>query len=399
MNMTASALVDIDNTPSIASNDLRVRLEALPERARLGEEWESLEKQSASSFFQSWLWIGCWLECLPASVSVLLLRITAGERTVGLAIVGQRNITRHRVLHSRAWFLNETGVPAYDALTIEHNGILADRSVAPQVDIAVARFFQDRRQGWDEIYISGVVEQDAFALTPQAPITPKLIDAKPYFFVDLSELRAAKQSYLERLSSNTRSQVRQTLRSYERIGPLRLQLAADTAEAFRYLERLKELHTSYWIDKGRPGAFATPLQHDFHRRVVELGVAQGRIQLLKITAGEQEVGYLYNLVCGDTVCSYQSGFVYDETDAKRRPGLVSHYLAVEHNLAAALRIYDFLAGDARYKRSLSTHDGMMKWLAWQKPRLKFRIEKFAGEQKQRVLAWLAQRRSRAPKPG
>jgi len=58
-----------------------------------------------------------------------------------------------------------------------------------------------------------------------------------------------------------------------------------------------------------------------------------------------------------------------------RPGLVCHYLAVMHNLKTDNRIYDFLAGPQRYKQSLGTGDVNMYWIALQKPRLMFTVER------------------------
>jgi CelD/BcsL family acetyltransferase involved in cellulose biosynthesis len=74
------------------------------------------------------------------------------------------------------------------------------------------------------------------------------------------------------------------------------------------------------------------------------------------------------------VYSYQSGFNYEE-DNRLKPGLVSHRVAIEHCLAAGDAVYDFLAGDDRYKRSLGTHGGRLFWLTLQERRLSFSLER------------------------
>jgi CelD/BcsL family acetyltransferase involved in cellulose biosynthesis len=64
-------------------------------------------------------------------------------------------------------------------------------------------------------------------------------------------------------------------------------------------------------------------------------------------------------------------------DEKMRPGLVAHWQAIEYCLASGLQSYDFLAGDNRYKRSLSSREYMQYWVYLQRPRLKLRTEQLA----------------------
>jgi CelD/BcsL family acetyltransferase involved in cellulose biosynthesis len=71
-------------------------------------------------------------------------------------------------------------------------------------------------------------------------------------------------------------------------------------------------------------------------------------------------------------------------DAKLRPGLVCHYLAVMHNVETGNRIYDFLAGPQRYKQSLGSASVEMYWFALQRPRLGFAVERFLKRLKHRI---------------
>ena len=119
--------------------------------------------------------------------------------------------------------------------------------------------------------------------------------------------------------------------------------------------------------------FANPFFERFHRALITDLFAAEQVQLLRICAGGRPIGYLYNLVQGGRVHNYQSGFAYGP-DARLKPGLVSHALAVEHNLARGASCYDFMAGDSRYKRSLATGTDHLVWLVVQRSRLKFRLE-------------------------
>ena len=109
-----------------ASRHVEFGLEALPPLAELEREWRRLEAAGNPSFFTSWHWIGTLLSALPPASRPKLLRGSAHGETVALALVGANETRRRRgLVRSRGLYLNETGDPRFDALTIEHNGILA----------------------------------------------------------------------------------------------------------------------------------------------------------------------------------------------------------------------------------------------------------------------------------
>ena len=104
------------------------------------------------------------------------------------------------------------------------------------------------------------------------------------------------------------------------------------------------------------------------------------MQLLKISSGDEDVGYLYNFVHNKIVYAYQSGFIYIK-QAKYKPGLVSHYLAIQYNIQVCNDRYDFLAGDNQYKRSMSTSTASMYWLIIQRPSIKYFLEEMSIKMK------------------
>jgi len=92
---------------------------------------------------------------------------------------------------------------------------------------------------------------------------------------------------------------------------------------------------------------------DFHRRLI---VSHPEcVQLVRVSAGDQTIGLLHNFVFGGTVHTYQCGFSYEEGNQNARPGLIVTAMAVEHCLNnTSLAYFDLMAGDGRYKKSLST---------------------------------------------
>ena len=358
-------------------NEIAASVSRLTNIRPLGQRWRHLEERSSCSFFQSWTWIGTWLSFLPRSVELYLLEVVDGDRVIGLAVFGARTLVRHGFVRSRALLLHETGSKEWDRMTIEYNSILAETGREREVVTAGIRCLRAATITWDELMVSGI-EAGAFetwhAAVRDTHWRVVLRNESNSYFVDLDAVRKSGGDYLALLSSNTRQQVRRSIKAYERSGNLRMSVASSEEAAVEYLHGLQELHDAHWQGKGKDGAFPSEFTRSFHDRLVREAVARGEVQMLRVTAGDEVVGYLYNFVRGGHVYFYQSGFKYTENPTFR-PGLVCHYLAIMHNLKTDNRLYDFLAGSQRYKQSLGSADVKMYWFSLQRPRLVFAVER------------------------
>ncbi len=358
-------------------NDLRVMLRPIASVAALGDQWVDLERRSDGSFFQSWAWIGCWLRHLPSGLTPRLLTVSRRSEVVGLGVLVARRETRHGLLRVRGLHLNETGDPRVDPLGLEYNGLLVDRRVS-RADIArrCLSWLVERETGWDELNLGGL-EADVAELWGNAAhdvgLTARVRGNTRCDYVDLEDLRRNGGTYLSRLSSNTRHQIRRSMRLYEAAAPLHLELAQTVEDALDMLGKLKALHQTYWTRRGHPGSFARGFFESFHHDLISKRFDAGEIQLLRISAGEKLIGCLYNFVKDGRVYAYQSGFDYD-ADPRLKPGLVGHCLAVRRNLAQGARTYNFMAGDSRYKRSLGTDSHALYWLVVQRRVAHLRFE-------------------------
>lgn len=192
---------------------------------------------------------------------------------------------------------------------------------------------------------------------------------------DLETHEIGLEAYLDSLSSNSRGQIRRSLRLYESQAPVKLTEASNIEEALSYFETMKSLHTMRWQSKGEQGSFANPLWEKFHRALIQKRFHTGEIQLLKISNSE-DIAYLYNFVWRKQVYVLQMGFNYLD-DKRIKPGYVAHALAIVHNREKGMSVYDFMHGETRYKRSLSNKSMKLYWVVLQRQRLKFTVEKFA----------------------
>jgi CelD/BcsL family acetyltransferase involved in cellulose biosynthesis len=130
---------------------------------------------------------------------------------------------------------------------------------------------------------------------------------------------------------------------------------------------MKVFHIHSWERRGRPHAFRYPFFERFHRELIRAGLPKGEIQMLKISAGDRAIGYLYNFRRCKKIYAYQSGFEFSAPHL--RPGYVSHALAMQSNAARGEQIYDFLGGDNPLKRSFADDHYFISWSAFRQRRL------------------------------
>jgi hypothetical protein len=259
--------------------------------------------------------------------------------------------------HRRALFLGETGVPGWDSVFIEHNGLLIARdedagALLPTcLRVAAAR----------RLVLGGVDETHRLALgTLPGKVCTRQTRPAPY--VDYAALPAGP--YAASLSANTRYQIRRSDRRYARDGDLRIERAATAAEAHEFLAALAALHQRYWQSRGRPGAFAGADFTRFHHTLIDRAMPVREIDLLRVSAGHRVIGFLYNFVYRRHVYAYQSGFDYQPAEPHLKPGLTSHRLAIELYRSEGMGRYDFLGGEDRYKTSLANASAALHWLEY-----------------------------------
>jgi CelD/BcsL family acetyltransferase involved in cellulose biosynthesis len=354
-----------------ATPPISVEIVDLPPLAELEPEWRDLQRRTPHSFFNSWAWIGSWLESLPPRVRPRLIRARAHGRVVALATLCERVVTRGGVVRSRTLSLNSTADPRLDELTIEHNGLLCERGIELRVFDSFLKILLES-DSWDEIRIDGLDQIALLDAVPMGSLKP-IVDLRPEYFVDLDAVRSSGKGYLDALPPKIRSQLRHSLRDCP--GNLVFETASTVSRAQAFMRDLKRLHTQSWEAKNGTGAFANEYFDKFHEDLIVKRFGEGVVEVSRLSVSDRPVGYVYNFLYQGIVYAYQSGFDLNfDKRSSWRPGLLSHMFAIEAGLARGHRVYSFLAGESRYKRHMSRAAGRMAWVVLQRPRLKFRLE-------------------------
>jgi len=346
--------------------------------AALEQEWTELQDRSECSYFQSWGWIGTWLAHVAGDLQPVVIRVYTDTRLVGAGVFVPGAIKRHGFIVSRAMFLNEYPFPGRN-MVIEYNGLLAERGHENAVYEEVIRYLLREYSDCDEFHFGAIVDDAGIRrLETDVNIGANIItnEASTAWRIDISRLSPGLAAFLASLSKNRRSQIMRSIRTYEEHGPLRLVTAENAEEALEFMDGLKSLHTKRWEARGKPGAFANPLWERFHRALIEKRFDKGEIQLLRVTNARATIGYAYNLVWRRQIHVMQTGFG-SFADRRLQPGYVVHAMAVAHNRSKGMLLYDFMHGDSLYKRILCNQSRQMRWVIFQRRRLKFALEKIA----------------------
>jgi CelD/BcsL family acetyltransferase involved in cellulose biosynthesis len=323
---------------------LHITLTPIDDFDSLGRRWQALEAAADGGFFRSWTFLGCQVETRFAGAR--LLCATRDGQDVALAMIGARG--------GRYW-LNQTGDAVADSVFIEHNGLLIRRGE----EGVIAAVLQFARQLAAPLVLSGI---DTTMLD--------VVRAAGWYglqqtrFAPCVEIGGLQKPYLDTLSANARAQIRRSMRLYGE--DLAVATASSLEQALSWFTEMVVLHQVIWRQRGARGAFAESAIVDFHRALIVRAWPDAGVDLLRVTAGGGTVGILYNFLKDGRVSLYQSGFAYGE-DARLKPGMVCHTLAIEAYVKRGVRVYDFLGGADRYKKTLSNAGEDLHWATLHKP--------------------------------
>jgi hypothetical protein len=331
------------------------------EMALVEKLYKDLEKQCSPSFFNSWAWVSVWLRTMPRSEDLKFITYFVDNELVCCYFIGLKTISKLKLIKKDKAYLNCTGNMEFDTLTIEYNDVL----VLPEYKSNVIKL------------IECSVDVDDIVL----PITSIEAHKRNEFhyeehnhlshWVDLDLIRKENKPYLSYISKNKRNQINRSIKEY---GDVRFEVAQTTEQALSMLDSLIRLHQKEWTSRGEPGAFSNDFFCDFHHKLISENFDAGKIQLIIVYGPKESIGVLYNFIHNNEVLFYQCGFEYKEGN-NYRPGMVTHYKAIEHNLSIGISKYNFLVGSSQYKKSLSTNSDSLNTIVISKKNALTTIEK------------------------
>ncbi len=195
-------------------------------------------------------------------------------------------------------------------------------------------------------------------------------------YCPVANLEGGFESYLRRLSANSRQQARRLIREGER-GGIAFELAREPQQSEEFFSDLIRLHQDRWVADGKPGCFASARFTEFHRELLRQWLPAGRAVLARLRVSGQTVAALYGFVTGPKFDFYQSGVRMSDDGPLRSPGNLAHLLLMRELAEAGVTHYDFLRGQSSYKLRLATDQNRLYSVGVWRPTLRSAVHRTA----------------------
>jgi Acetyltransferase (GNAT) domain len=335
------------------SPEMTIQMIQFDRRAEAERIWQSLESElDFVPLACSSTWTFTWLRHYGDVVPHCFALAEAGGRVRGIALLTEEE-RRRGPFALRRLHIGTAGEPPGEGVYVERNGLLAHTGDRRAVAAALMDALR-RDDSWDELDLDGFRVDHA---EPFLAAEPGLV-SRPAISpcLDLRAGSGGVDGLLSLLRPKTRKRMRSNLRA---IGPIESEWAEGPDQALEIFAELRALHQADWEARGERGVFASPRFTAFHRDLIAK-LAPESVVLFRARATSSTIGCLYGLVDGEDFLSYQAGIARSD-DNRLSLGLVAHVLCMAACADRGFHLYDLLAGEASYKRRLTTAEGTLLW--------------------------------------
>ncbi|MCU4675562.1 GNAT family N-acetyltransferase [Catenovulum sp. 2E275] len=304
---------------------------------------EELQEVTHDSFFIASPWLKAWLN-LPLK-GVKYYKVTSDDNTVGAFAICEKEQAKLGIKW-RTWYLHRSGDKELDQIWIECNDVIASSEFKSLVWEELFKLFEysDAQE-----LVVGMSYQIKFLenLAEQYTCIKKITSASYSRFINSSD--SDENQLLGQFSRNTRSQLKRAMKEIRAIGELKVQHATNTSEAILFFEQAAQYHKQRWHDSG----FTNSNFVNFHKQLLIDNFNKKYIDIVKLTCGDTVLAIYYYFLYRERVYFYLGAVNYINGCNKSKPGLLSHFFMMKKYAQLGYHVYDWLAGDAQYKKSLS----------------------------------------------
>jgi CelD/BcsL family acetyltransferase involved in cellulose biosynthesis len=328
---------------------------------RLREDWKTVYRADREAhFFLSWTWMSTWFEKMNGQWLILAARENAAA-TDCIAFFPLRLRTK---IDRKARLYNEiamggnrvadyTGllcIPEYDEKAIPAFARTLKAMHWTRLHLEGFRASQDRLQHFLKAFPSRT-----FTVSELRAVNP---DGTDNHICPLVDLPSDWDTYLARLSTNTRQKLRRLLRKIEDSGEFRITHATD-ATIDRDIDTLLRFWVARWGEhKGERAQSIQKHVRNLLRHWFDVGI----LFMPTLWQGDRPLGVLGSIIDRDkrSLLFWVAG--RDDTVSNLSPGLVLHAHSIRYAIASGLTTYDFLRGNEAYKYSFGAREHAIKHL-------------------------------------
>ena len=354
------------------------------------------------SFFLSANWLEPYVQAWETEEfrEIFCAQLGSAEQTIFAAISQNRSKSKLGTRYISI-ALNQAYLPKINDINIEQGGFAGTSrsNLGPGLNALLEYLFED--PSWHELKLNALLSsQDSVVLDAAKKYNLNAIQTynSTSYYIKFDEIRAKHNGdYLTSRSANTRQQIRRSLKLLEtEFGKVMLKHPADLSEAHSWLDDLNEMHRARWNTDSESSGFMKPAFVKFHHDILNTYFESNVVKIVRVTAGATTLGINMYYIFQDGACFTFGGVNY-AIDPKTRPGIVTHYLAINDFLKKDYKIYDFLEGRHRYKESLCTHTEENHGWALQRKRLDLVLENKLRNAKRKVRSLASKFKQQAVK--
>ncbi|MBU2869084.1 GNAT family N-acetyltransferase [Colwellia sp. E2M01] len=368
---------------SIKKHTITIKPFDKSQKENLGDKWQLLESNSDCSVFLSWLWIGNWLDAVKGNL--FIVEAICDDKTVGLGLFVEKSRKVFGCFPIKQWLLHKTGIQQQDQMWIEYNDFLLDASCESLVREKMIKAVGNFDPSIKEVIIglSASEELDLFtqAFAKLQFLATNIVKTNGYF----ASLSATKDAFFTQvLSKNTRNQISRSKKRLQAQGTLRFEVFSEPQKLMTLYPKIARIHIDRWQDTKEGSGFSNPIFEQFHHSIVAHN-ANNMVQIAVLSLNDVELGYLVNFVYRNKVYFYLSA-LQDSPDNKIKVGMTLHNEAIQYYAEQGLESYDFLGGEARYKKSLSNNQYQLEMICFYRDSYLLKIECLLKSCKAKLLA-------------
>jgi len=322
----------------------RIKPLVLSEKEMLAEQWQHLENRANCSMFLSWSWISSWLDLVTNKM--FIIEAYESGQIVGLGIMVEKRRKVFGLFPIVQWFLHRTGDVHQDQIWIEHNDFLLAADIANDVRYAMTEALYKYDNKFKEIIVGLSSKKVLDCFHQRFTQSSQLIESAGYE-VDFSSI---DKNYLQEvLSKNTRSQIIRSNKILNQLGDLTFKVVTEIGEINSLYEDIAKIHIERWGNTEEGSGFSNKAFIAFHQQLVNTA---NTVQIAVLSLNDIPIGYLINFIYKQRAYFYLSALTSFNNN-KIKVGLTLHEKTIDFYVKKGIKSYDFLGGEARYKRSLS----------------------------------------------
>lgn len=312
---------------------------------QLKSDWQRLEALDASCTpFNTWDWNALWWTRYGEGSRALLMRVSEGDRVIGIAPFHCRAERELRVFRRRVLrFVGSGGDTSPDYLGIL--AVSAHREAVIEAVLSRVLALGD----WHTLRLDDMAAGSDLDRALAARLGTLAGHAAPVrrTLVLRAALPDRWETFVAGLSRKRRKQINHRRNRLEQAGRACLQRVSEEAERERAIDALIALHRGRWASKGQPGGFRSEAYEGFHRDVIRTFSARQALWLVTLTMDGAIIGVLYAFAWRGELMLFQSGLSPEHE--RLSPGHVLFGWVIREAIEHGFHALNMLKGDYHYK--------------------------------------------------